>query len=104
MEMGKLYAISDERKINCLQHKKHLQFQSRRLRFTRLSAMYINQEIAENFETCRFTHAPVSLEAVWLNEKLYLHPPKTSHSIYPYPREMRQEILILFGKIGRAHV
>src|SRR5690606_23703787 len=31
----------------------------------------------------------VSLGAVWLDERLYLHPPKTRHGLYPYPHEMR---------------
>lgn len=71
---------------------RHLQFRSLRLPVYPLTAIDVNQEIAENFDAYKYTNAPVSLGAVWLNEKLYLHPPKTRHGLYPYPGEMRHGI------------
>jgi CubicO group peptidase (beta-lactamase class C family) len=72
--------------------EKHLQFQSQRFPVSPLSAIDVHQEIADEFERPRYTYAPVSLGAIWLNEKLYSHPPLTRHGLYPYPVEMRHAV------------
>ncbi len=46
-------------------------------------------DIADYFEEMIYTNAPTSLGAVLLDNKLYLHPPKTRHGLYPYPNDMR---------------
>jgi CubicO group peptidase (beta-lactamase class C family) len=62
---------------------------ARRLPIHPLSEMDVNNEVAGYFEKMISTNAPTSLGAVYLNDKLYLHPPKTRHGLYPYPADMR---------------
>ncbi|MCB9266001.1 MAG: beta-lactamase family protein [Lewinellaceae bacterium] len=69
--------------------ERHKQSESRRLPIHPLSEIDINHEVAGYFEKMIYTNAPTSLGAVWMNDKLYLHPPKTRHGLYPYPGEMR---------------
>lgn len=72
--------------------EKHLQAKARRLSLHSLSEIDSNHEVAEYFEQMIYTNAPTSVGAVWMNDKLYLHPLKTRHGIYPYPDDMRHGV------------
>lgn len=65
------------------------QLQAGRLPVLPLSDIDIGNDVAEYFEEMHYTNAPTSLGAILLDERLYLHPPKTRHGLYPYPDEMR---------------
>ena len=67
----------------------HHQVNLQRLPVYPLNAIDTHQEIADYFEKSLYTNAPTSLGAVIMDQKLYLHPPKTRHGLYPYPSEMR---------------
>ncbi|MEO0874597.1 MAG: serine hydrolase, partial [Bacteroidota bacterium] len=49
-------------------------------------------EVAAYFDDALLTNASTSQGAVWINEKLYVHPPNTRHGAYPYPQEMRHGV------------
>jgi len=72
--------------------QKHLQLQSKRFPVYSLSEIDVQEEIADELDRPRYTNAPVSLGAIWLDGKLYLHPPQTRHGLYPFPREMRHAV------------
>lgn len=67
----------------------HNLFESKRLPIRPLSEIDLNNKAADYFEKMKVTNAPTSLGAILLDNKLYLHPPKTRHGLYPYPNEMR---------------
>ena len=69
--------------------ERHQQHEARRLRVRPLSEIDAKNKVADYFEKTKVTNAPTSLGAVLLDNKLYLHPPKTRHGVYPYPDEMR---------------
>ena len=69
--------------------QQHIKMKSGRLPLHMLNEVDINNEIADYFEEPNYTSAPTSLGAILIDSKLYLHPPKTRHGIYPYPNEMR---------------
>ena len=69
--------------------ERHHQFKSRRIPTHPLSEMDVNNEVGDYFEKMISTNAPTSLGAIFMDNKLYLHPPKTRHGLYPYPNEMR---------------
>lgn len=69
--------------------ERHIQSVSKRLPVHPLNEIDRNHEVADYFDKMIVTHAPTSLGAVLMNDKLYLHPPKTRHGLYPYPEEMR---------------
>ncbi|WNJ19092.1 serine hydrolase [Pontibacter sp. G13] len=48
-----------------------------------------DHSLGNHFERSYSTNASTSIGAVYLDGKLYLHPPKTHHGIYPYAAEMR---------------
>ena len=54
-----------------------------------LSEIDEDNMIARHFDIMIHSNAPTSLGAVFMNNKLYLHPPSTRHGPYPYPDEMR---------------
>lgn len=62
---------------------------SRRLPFQELSEIDTNHKIGDYFDKMIYTNAPTSMGAIWMNDTLYLHPPKTRHGLYPYPDDMR---------------
>ena len=68
---------------------KHRQFTSNLLPVLPLNEIDVNHEVADYFEKSIYTNAPTSLGAILLDGKIYLHPPKTRHGLYPYPNEMR---------------
>lgn len=72
--------------------EKHLRLESLRLPVLPLSNIDVHQEITEEFKRPRYTYAPVSLGAIWLDGKLYSYPPQTRHGLYPYPHEMRHAV------------
>lgn len=72
--------------------EQHLQAKAGRLPVHPLSDIDSNHEVADYFEQMIYTNAPTSLGAVWMNEKLYLHPPKTRQGLYPYPDDMRHGV------------
>jgi len=49
-------------------------------------------KLAYLFDKRKASNAPTSLGALVIDEKIYLHPPKTRHGIYPYPHEMRHGV------------
>ncbi|TPE42407.1 serine hydrolase domain-containing protein [Pontibacter mangrovi] len=63
--------------------------EARRLPTRPLREIDANKEVAGYFDKMIHTNAPTSLGAVWMNGKLYVHPPKTRHGLYPYPDNMR---------------
>lgn len=67
----------------------HNLYESKRLQIRPLSEIDLNNDVADYFEKMIATNAPTSLGAVLMDNKLYLHPPKTRHGLYPYPNEMR---------------
>lgn len=67
----------------------HTQFEANRLPVHPLNEIDLNNEVGDYFEKIKYTNAPTSLGAVWMNDKIYLHPPKTRHGLFPYPSEMR---------------
>ena len=67
----------------------HQQQKSNRLPIRPLSEIDQNNGVADYFDQTIYTNAPTSLGAVFVDDKLYLHPPKTRHGLYPYPSEMR---------------
>ena len=69
--------------------EQHKQYKAERLPVRPLSEIDANNKVAEYFEQTIYTNAPTSLGAVFMDGKLYLHPPKTRHGLYPYPNEMR---------------
>ena len=69
--------------------ERHKQFKSRKLSVYPLQTIDTKNEVADYFEKSFYTNASTSLGAVLMDEKLYLHPPKTRHGLYPYPDEMR---------------
>lgn len=69
--------------------EQHLLFESKRLPVHSLSEIDLDNEVAEFFEKMIVTNAPTSVGAVLMDNKLYLHPPKTRHGLYPYPNDMR---------------
>ena len=68
---------------------RHLRSEARRLPVHPLREIDPNDEVAGYFDKMIYTNAPTSLGAVWMDDKLYLHPPQTRHGPYPYPHEMR---------------
>ena len=70
--------------------ERHKLFKSRKLSVYPLRAIDTKNEVADYFDKSFYTNASTSLGAVLMDEKLYLHPPKTRHGLYPYPDEMRQ--------------
>lgn len=72
--------------------EQHLQEKAGRLPVHRLSDIDSNHEVADYFEQMIYTNAPTSLGAIWMNGKLYLHPPQTRHGLYPYPSDMRHGV------------
>lgn len=69
--------------------QQHQLFESKRIPVYPLNDIDETHEVANFFEKMIFTNAPTSLGAVLIDNKLYLHPPKTRHGLYPYPNEMR---------------
>ncbi len=69
--------------------ERHDQSRSGRLPIHPLSEIDPDNEVAGYFEKMIYTNAPTSLGAVLMDNKIYLHPPKTRHGPYPYPSEMR---------------
>ncbi len=65
------------------------QVEAARLPLRPLSEFDRKGEVAAYFDRMIVTNAPTSLGAVFWNDTLYLHPPKTRHGDYPYPDEMR---------------
>jgi len=65
------------------------QTEATRLPLRPLSEFDRKGEVANYFDRMIATNAPTSLGAVFWNDTLYLHPPKTRHGDYPYPSEMR---------------
>jgi CubicO group peptidase (beta-lactamase class C family) len=72
--------------------EQHFQSKSRRIPIRPLNEIDANNEVANYFEKMIATNAPTSLGAVFMNDKLYLHPPTTRHGRYPYPNEMRHSL------------
>lgn len=72
--------------------ERHHQSASRRLPIHSLSEIDANHEVAAYFDQMIYTNAPTSLGAVLMDNKLYLHPPKTRHGLYPYPDDMRHGV------------
>ena len=72
--------------------EKRNRLKSGRLPVSPLSSIDRDHEIADYFEKVMYTQAPTSLGAVLMDEKIYLHPPKTRHGLYPYPNEMRHAV------------
>ena len=72
--------------------EKRNRLKSGRLPLHPLSSIDSDHDIADYFEKRMYTHAPTSLGAVIMDEKIYLHPPKTRHGLYPYPSEMRHGV------------
>ncbi|WP_299754812.1 serine hydrolase [uncultured Pontibacter sp.] len=69
--------------------RQHAQAASRKLPVRPLSEIDSRQKVAGYFNKMIATNAPTSMGAVWMNDTLYVHPPKTRHGLYPYPDEMR---------------
>ncbi len=69
--------------------EQHQKLKAKRIPISPLSEIDTNNEVADYFEEMKYTNAPTSLGALLMDNKLYLHPPKTRHGIYPYPNEMR---------------
>lgn len=65
------------------------QAEAARLPLRPLSEFDRKGEVTSFFDRMIVTNAPTSLGAVFWNDTLYLHPPKTRHGNYPYPDEMR---------------
>jgi len=80
----------------------HRQYESQRLSVYPLREIDIHGEIAEYFEQSSHTNAPTSLGAVLLDDRLYLHPPKTRHGPYPYPDEMRHSVFSVTKSMAGA--
>lgn len=72
--------------------ERHLQSISRRIPVYPLTEIDSHHELADYFDKRIVTNAPTSLGAVYLNDTLYLHPPKTRHGLYPYPADMRHGV------------
>lgn len=72
--------------------EQHHQFKLRKLPVYPLNEIDTNHEVAYYFEKSLYTNAPTSMGAILMNEKLYLHPPKTRQGIYPYPHDMRHGV------------
>ena len=69
--------------------EEHKLYESKRLPIRPLSEIDLKNEVADYFDKPKVTNAPTSLGAVLIDDKIYLHPPKTRHGLYPYPNEMR---------------
>ncbi|MFK8162185.1 MAG: serine hydrolase domain-containing protein [Lewinella sp.] len=65
------------------------QLEAARLPLRPLSEFDRKGEVANYFDRMIVTNAPTSLGAIFWNDTLFLHPPKTRHGDYPYPDEMR---------------
>ncbi len=65
------------------------QAEAARLPLRPLSEFDRKGKIASYFDRMIVTNAPTSLGAIFWNDTLFLHPPKTRHGDYPYPDEMR---------------
>lgn len=63
-----------------------------RLQIFPLSSIDESKEIGHFFSEKYYTNASTSLGAVIKDERIYLHPPKTRHGLYPYPEEMRHGV------------
>lgn len=72
--------------------EQHNRFKSARLPVYPLSGIDSTNEIAEYFEESFYTNASTSLGAVLVDDKLYMHPPKTRHGLYPYPADMHHGV------------
>ena len=72
--------------------ERHNLAKSNRLPVHPLSEIDSKNEVADYFEKMIHTNAPTSLGAVLIDNKIYLHPPKTRHGLYPYPNEMRHAL------------
>lgn len=72
--------------------ERHNQSKSRKIPVHPLSEIDLKSEVADYFERMIHTNAPTSLGAVLMDNKLYIHPPKTRHGLYPYPDEMRHAL------------
>ena len=72
--------------------ERHNAFISRRLPVHPLSAIDSTNAIADYFDRALYTNASTSLGAVVLDGKLYVHPPKTRHGLYPYPADMHHGV------------
>lgn len=69
--------------------KQHKLIESKRLPVHPLRKIDLNNEVANIFDKMIVTNAPTSMGAVLIDNKIYLHPPKTRHGLYPYPNYMR---------------
>jgi CubicO group peptidase (beta-lactamase class C family) len=63
-----------------------------RLPVSPLREIDVDGEIAAYFDRSLATNASTSLGAVYLDGRLYRHPPRTRHGPYPYPDEMRHGV------------
>lgn len=72
--------------------ERHNQFKLRRLPVFSLSTIDVSNDLADIFEKSLYTNAPTSIGAIFMDGSIYLHPPKTRHGPYPYPREMRHGV------------
>lgn len=84
--------------------EQHNLFESKKLPVRPLSEIDLDNEVADFFEKEIVTNAPTSLGAVLMDDKLYLHPPKTRHGLYPYPDDMRHGLYSVTKSMAGALV
>ena len=82
--------------------EQHQQAIAKRLPVHPLRTIDSNNELANYFEKSIYTNAPTSMGAVLMDNKLYLHPPKTRHGLYPYPNEMRHGLFSVTKSMAGA--
>lgn len=82
--------------------EKHKKQESEKLPTAPLSNIDSNSAVAGYFKQMKYTNAPTSLGAVWMNDTLYLHPPQTRHGLYPYPGEMRHGLYSVTKSLAGA--
>lgn len=72
--------------------ERHKAYEQQRLPVYPLSSIDSSKEVADIFEQTLATNAPTSIGAIIMDGKIFLHPPKTRHGLYPYPAEMRHGV------------
>lgn len=76
--------------------------ESNRIPTAPLAQIDPNRAIADHFDRSIWSNASTSLGAVYMDDTLYVHPPRTRHGIYPYPGAMRHGVFSVTKSMAGA--
>ena len=75
---------------------------SRRIPTAPLARIDVEGDIARHFDRSIWTNASTSLGAIYLDDTLFVHPPRTRHGTFPYPSEMRHGVFSITKSLAGA--